>query len=320
MGPILQAVGIAPETLAVPGARVPFRKHCQLWEAVAEVVPDPSFGLDVVDRFVDAAAMGLLGLLAESAETLGDALDTVRKLNTLANEASLMRTWVEGDRAYVLDAHTRDGTAYPPAMAEAVMTYYAAMLRKTCPGHDVLVEVWFAHSSPPSVERYATTLGVPVRFSRPHNVLVLHAEALGIRMATARPSLHVHLERQAHSAIQALPIQDDILTRVKAAIRLDSELLGTASVERLARRLGVSRRTLQRRLAEAGSSVNALIDNERKERAGLLVKTTSLSLSDVASRVGFSDVRAFRRAFQRWFGRSPAQLRAPDSVADLQKP
>jgi AraC-like DNA-binding protein len=312
IGPMLTECGIDAHALAVPGSRVPFRSHRALWVLVAQATADPTFGLDVVDRFVDAGAMGLLGLLAETCETLGDALDTVCRLNALANQASLMRIWVEQDCAFILDAHTRDGTPYPRAMAEAVLTFYCMMMKQTCPGHDVVREVWFCHSAPPDDKRYAAKLGAPVRFSQPHNVLVLDRAALALPMVTARPTLRAHLQRQATSLLEALPVHDDIESRVRAAIRLGAVSAESSSVDALAQTLGVSRRTLQRRVADAGHSVVSLVEEEKKERARILVTTTSLELGEIAARLGFSDVRAFRRAFKRWFDVAPNALRGAD--------
>ncbi|MBM4362292.1 MAG: helix-turn-helix transcriptional regulator, partial [Deltaproteobacteria bacterium] len=79
---------------------------------------------------------------------------------------------------------------------------------------------------------------------------------------------------------------------------------------RLARQLRTSPRTLRRELARAGSSYQALADELRRERALSWVRTTNLTIAQISERLGFSDVRAFRRAFGRWTGQTPADYRA----------
>jgi AraC-like DNA-binding protein len=85
---------------------------------------------------------------------------------------------------------------------------------------------------------------------------------------------------------------------------------GNGALDSVAWQCGVSERTLRRRLAEAGTSYRALIDDVRKERAlALLAEDANVSL--VAQRVGFADATAFARAFRRWTGRQPSEhLRA----------
>ena len=80
-------------------------------------------------------------------------------------------------------------------------------------------------------------------------------------------------------------------------------------VPEVARRLGVSVRTLQRRLLSEGLTYARVVDRVRRETAVRLVTSTTLPLADVREKVGFADERAFRRAFRRWTGSSPAELR-----------
>jgi AraC-like DNA-binding protein len=299
---------IEPSVFDLPGGRVPFRCHRELWVKVAESTTDPTFGLDVVGECIDAGSMGLLGLLAESCETLGDVFATVSASNSLANEASLMRTWSDGDKAYVLDAHTRDGSPYPPAMAEAVIAFYHRVIERTCPGQNWLLEVWFVHAAPPDVSRYRQVFGVAPQFSRPSNTLVLPRSALDLPLVTARTVLNRHLSQVAQDTLEQLSADADITDRVRAEIRLAGHALPTA--DELASTLGMSKRTLQRRVSESGGKLNILLDEERRARAYRLVHNTDHPMAEIAWRLGFAEVRSFRRAFKRWFGQPPSQARA----------
>jgi AraC-like DNA-binding protein len=77
----------------------------------------------------------------------------------------------------------------------------------------------------------------------------------------------------------------------------------------VARKLGVSARTLQRRLLAQSLNYQALVDSARREIAVPLVTSTTMAISLVRERVGYSEDKAFRRAFRRWTGSSPADLR-----------
>src|SRR5213079_869494 len=93
-----------------------------------------------------------------------------------------------------------------------------------------------------------------------------------------------------------------VSARARAAI---DKLLETGSVgaDELARALGMSRRSLDRALADEGTSAGALLEDERKQRA--LAWLPTMSVEQVAGRLGYSDARAFARAFKRWTGRPP---------------
>src|SRR6185503_14735018 len=83
---------------------------------------------------------------------------------------------------------------------------------------------------------------------------------------------------------------------------------GDASVKSIAANLGISARTLQRRLADEGKSFDDIREGVRRARALELVGKNRVPIADVAAQLGFSDPRAFRRAFRRWTGTAPSEL------------
>jgi AraC-like DNA-binding protein len=84
----------------------------------------------------------------------------------------------------------------------------------------------------------------------------------------------------------------------------------TPSLEGVARSLGVSARTLQRQLRQEGVSFAQLLAELRREMAPSLLQDGQYGVSEVAFLLGYEDPSAFRRAFQRWFGRSPRSFRS----------
>lgn len=74
--------------------------------------------------------------------------------------------------------------------------------------------------------------------------------------------------------------------------------------------MGLHVRTLRRRLAGEGVAYEGLVDEVRSTLAEELLKVTSLSLEEVAQRLGYSEPPAFTRAFRRWHGMPPSVYRA----------
>lgn len=97
-------------------------------------------------------------------------------------------------------------------------------------------------------------------------------------------------------------------SRVKSVIA-KLALDGTVSLEAVAKHLGTSPRTLQRRLNRRGISFWALVDQSRFEIAGALLRDTELQAQEIATRLGYSTPGGFSRAFNRWAGCSPSAFR-----------
>jgi AraC-like DNA-binding protein len=103
-------------------------------------------------------------------------------------------------------------------------------------------------------------------------------------------------------------------SRVRALVerRLESVLeSGEVGIERIARDLGYSRQTLYRRLKEEGTTYEQLLDGLRRRLALRLIRHQGLPVKEAAYRLGFSDPAAFSRAFKRWTGTSPGEMRRP---------
>jgi AraC-like DNA-binding protein len=90
------------------------------------------------------------------------------------------------------------------------------------------------------------------------------------------------------------------------AARLRAGAGDAGDIEAIARKMGVSRRTLQRRLADAGTSFRDAVDAARREVALAELARGASSMTDLAFLLGFSEHSAFARAFRRWTGKSPA--------------
>lgn len=111
-------------------------------------------------------------------------------------------------------------------------------------------------------------------------------------------------------AITQKPVGSNSLRR-RVEAQLEPMLeSGEASLDRLASELGMSRATLQRRLKAEGTSFEAILDGLRQHLARRYLRRENFSVKKTAYLLGFSDPAAFSRAFKRWTGQSPSELRA----------
>ena len=108
----------------------------------------------------------------------------------------------------------------------------------------------------------------------------------------------------AHAQDSSLPI-GQLGTVVQRLL-----VTGYPKLERVAGEVGITRRTLQRRLATAGTSYSNLVNETRYQLAAELLEDRSVPISSIARAVGFANHSAFSRAFHRWTGVTPRHYRA----------
>jgi AraC-like DNA-binding protein len=164
--------------------------------------------------------------------------------------------------------------------------------------------VSFIHHEPASTERHQRLFRAPVRFSQPHDALAFDRALLARPLLTAEPALAGVLERQAELLLTRLPPQGSLRGAVRRAL-LPALPGGEPRIERVAKALAMTPRTLQRRLSEDGITFQGLLDDLRRELANHYLQGQGRPAAEVAFLLGFADPSAFRRAFKRWTGSSP---------------
>lgn len=157
--------------------------------------------------------------------------------------------------------------------------------------------------APPRPTRHEALLGCPVRFGCAVAALRVPAASWRARLGSADPGLQATLRALA-GRLELGGASSDLEAAVRA--RLRSALPeGGAGAREVARALGVSERTLHRRLRQEGTSFRAVLEAFREAEAERLLSEGRLALGQVALRLGFSDQTAWNRAFRRWKGTSP---------------
>ena len=162
---------------------------------------------------------------------------------------------------------------------------------------------------------YERLFGCPVRFDA--GVMEWHFDAsvLGEPCPNANPITADLCTRFCERMLEHLPGDSDLSRTIRTAC-LNRRGDCPNAVD-MAARLGLSERTLHRRLAQEGKRYQEIIDDVRRSLAEEFLRNTSLSIEEVAARVGFSEAANFRRAFRKWTGHAPGSYRvaAPDSEA-----
>ena len=169
-------------------------------------------------------------------------------------------------------------------------------------------EVRFSHPAPNDVTEHTRFFRCPIRWRAASDALVLPADMLEAPLLMANAGLALVLDRYALELLDRLSVEGSFGDKVREGICVALPR-GDASLEVVATKLGMSARTLQRRLSEEGTSHQSLLEELRRSLSEQYLGRPDLCTEDVALMLGFSDGRAFRRAFKRWTGVSPSEFR-----------
>lgn len=302
---LLDGVGIRPEAFAHPENRIAVELDHRVWLELDRRFGRP-LGLELARQNMRPSVVGLLGFLAMAAPTVGDALDlSVRYHRLLEDHPSVSLRVHEGARTVVF-APGVDPCAL--AAVDAALAGHLSMIRAWS-GHPVNAAAFHVRGPRPEhAEALGAWLGCAVEAEAEHNAITIASVDCARPLHTANVELQAYLETLAHERLAA-PLEHDPLPR---KIRDEVQRrFGNASLELadVARSLGYSARTLQRRLGELDLRYAQLVDQVRFRQASTMLAESTLSIGEVAYALGYRDARGFRRAFRRWAGVSPQAYR-----------
>jgi AraC-like DNA-binding protein len=297
---MLCLAGLSEAALDDAEARVPQPAYARLWDEIERRATDPFFGLHFAEGQVGAATFSVVGFAAKSSRTLGEALERVARYSRLLNDTEEITLAREG-RALVVGQNPRGAAPqWSRHKAEGAIANYVVLGRKWTGQPWSPLAVSFRHEAPGDVSEHRRIFQCPVRFGRERNELRLDLAVLDLPLDDAAPDLGEYLRRRADRLL-ALSSPKALLDDVRLAVR-EGLPSGHPDVATLARRLGTSTRSLQRRLAEEGTTYATLVDEVRRDAALELLADRHVTVEEAAFLLGFADARGFRRAFERWTG------------------
>lgn len=305
---IAETAGLEPHVLISTPERVPEDAVSRILDLLQRRFPDEPVALDMAS----AAPLHFLGPLAPMVRLVPDlraGLEMFARFGSVLSTSANL-AFVEAPPGPMLRLEHPNDREFGGLGAQMGLVMGARVLVEGFGLPNVLRAVWMEHQPTAPPERYEEVFCVPVRFDAPHSALLLHADRLGDPIdPDAGARLRV-LRAQLELVRQQLEQREDPpeLRRIRDAAARNAAR-GEYGAEALARRLGMSLRTLQRRADDLHTSVRSIIDEARAATARQLISDPSLSLLEVALALGYSTESAFRRAFRRWTGQSPAQYR-----------
>lgn len=305
---LMRAAGLDERLRADPDARVPMAAYMILWRELLVGLPHVVVPIEAV-RALDLAAMGVTGQILLRADDIAHAAALGERFSRLTDTAVKLSWLSRGELVGCSISHRPEVVALRFPIEVMLGTGYRLMCHAA--GEPVpLHEVTFAHAAGYPVDAYQALFRAPVRFGAAESALWLDRATLHRPLAHRDPLARRYLEAHAEQLLAALPVAPpSAVVQIREAIVVELATSG-AELARVARRVAMSTRTVQRRLEEHGTSYQDLVDDVRATMARTLLKDRTRSIIDVAFELGYADLKGFYRAFRRWTGATPAEWRA----------
>ncbi|WP_437959480.1 AraC family transcriptional regulator [Sorangium sp. So ce119] len=301
----LAAAEVDPALLEDPTARVPHDTVVRAWTRVPDLARDPAFGLHAAELLVDHL-FDVVDFVTGQCATVREVIGCVLRYQRLIHDALDVRLTVDGARARISQRFV--GAVAPPQLSSFIMGLWVLRARALTGVPFAPHRVTFAHAAPADRAEYDRLLGVPLAFDADENAVLFDASFLDAPTLRADPALGAVLRRHADELLAGLPADPSVRSALERHL-IESLGRGAPDVAAAARALGMSARTLQRRLGDEGESYKSVLDEARRKLAVAHMRERGRTISEVAFLLGFSEVSAFSRAFRRWTGHSPAAYR-----------
>jgi len=298
---ILSRAGLKVEQLSTD--RISLDDTLSIWRSIEELSADPLFGFHM-GKSLQPTHFQIIAFTLLSSPTLGEAIEKILKYQRLISDG--------GDFSLIELSSIETGLVYAPtadnfsyhqidAAMVAVVSFSRWLLGHNFQPNSIL----FNHAEQGGLAEYQDFFGCTVNFNQDKNCIVFKTELLARSLPGYLPQLETLHEQMADSHLQRLA-EPDIVNRLLELLADSSDYINR---DKAALQLGMSGRSLQRKLQEEGSSFQKIYDDFRHQKSLQLLQTERLSLLDISLQLGFSESSTFYRAFKRWQGITPGEYR-----------
>ena len=302
----LCSLGVDPEMVKSPDARMPIETYLLIQDEAAEYVHDPYFGLHM-GEFAEAGSWSILGYMMMNCKTLGEAFEKSGRYSRIIGNLIEARLELKFNKAKVVFFTPPHAPKMTRHCFEATFSSSVRMMRNFT-GVDIRpLEVTFIYPEPVSRSEYERIFKCPVKFGQKDNSFTLDMSVANIPVLMANPSLLEHFEKYAQDFLAEMDRNDEHTRAVTRIIlsKLDDEAL---SINKVAKEMAVSVRTLQKRLDEEGVAFSDLHKDIRQRLAQKYLRE-NYTVEQITYLLGFSEPSVFRKAFKKWSGVTPREYR-----------
>jgi AraC-like DNA-binding protein len=313
--PLLRRAGLTPELIAEPDKPLSVRSQIAFLDEAAIALKDDCFGFTLA-REHDPRGAGLLYYVMASSRTLSEALQRLARYSKVTNEAVVFG-YREGNG--LITSLSYSGVPRHSDRHQMEFCMFAAIrICRLLTGQKLVPQHFsIAHHRSGNTAEMSRFVGTKVEFGSDRDEFALNIEARELPVIHADNYLNDLLVQYCEAALANRRADvSSLRTRVENAI---SSLLphGRVVVDDVARSLGMSKRTLARKLSDEGLNFIEVFQQLRRDLAVRYLDDPKLHISKIAWLLGFNEVSAFTHTFKRWTGMTPSQMRTTAASGGL---
>lgn len=304
----LREAGMGADQLFEPDGQVDLPTVVRAGRAAFVASCDEALGLHLGER-AQLHTLGMLGSLFVQCTTLRAALRELQRYLPLLTSRGTLQLAEDGRVARVLLHVPLNNTVEQRFVCEYAFAFMVRVGRQFAGRDATPRELRLPFARPAYASEYERIFGCPITFDAERAELVFASALLDRRQPFADERLGALLKSRADMLLANTMCSLPIHQRVHDLLREDFALLDS-SAEPLARRMGMSVRTLRRRLSAEGRPLLLLAEEARRAIAEQLLAETDTPVKQISERLGYSEPSAFHRAFKRWTLETPAGFRS----------
>jgi len=307
IAPLLTKAGLTLEEANDPAIRLEVRAQVRFLELAAEALEDDLLGFHLARNF-DLREIGLLYYVIASSEQLEEALQNAVRFGRITDEGVRLQVAMEPTVMIALEYINVDRLA-DKHQAEFLLIALVRLCRQVTDSRLAPVGLkarHFRNHTPAEIRKF---LGCDIEFSADADEIIFPKQFAALPLTGHDPFLNTLLRRYAEEALQNQ-------TSSRESIRADVEKVltgllphGRAGASEVARKLGMSPRTLSRKLRDQDATYIEILDRFRAALARRYLTERELPVSEVAWLLGYNELSSFTHAFKRWTGLTPRQFR-----------
>lgn len=307
---LLEKAGLNRALLTSDEGRIQGEQLQSFIRQFCEQTGNPILGLETGD-FVQPGSYSVLGYITMSCATLGEAIARIAPFEKLVGDMGITRLEDHGEQLRLVWQCAYTDPRVRPHLVDNVFASwirYARWLADNEQAGPLAVSLERASPGEDLEAAYTRRWGCPVTFGAPENAVTMARALLSAPLRQPDPLLRRTLEAHAQSQLATLAEDTALITRVKHSIQQQLRQ-GITRQDMVAEHLGMTSRTLQRRLSQEGVSYQALLDEVRQAMAEDLLANTDLAIPDIGERLGYSESTSFHRKFKAATGLTPGAYR-----------
>jgi AraC-like DNA-binding protein len=306
---ILSKVGLTPEEARDPSVRLEVRTQIELLKLAAEELQDDYLGFHLARNF-DLREIGLVYYVIASSDRLADALQNAERYSRIHNEGIRLRFSMQDTTAVIALDYVDVDRQADKQQIEFWLVTLVRICRQVTNGRLAPLRLKTKHCRQQVPDELRAFFGVDIEFGASVDEICFPRSVALLSLVGQDEHLNELLRRYAEETLARNPLERPTVRSMAEAILPKLLPHGRAIVSEVARRLGMSSRTLSRKLAKEGTSFAEILDQLRAALAKGYLQDETFSVSNIAWLLGYREVSSLTHAFKRWTGMTPRRFRA----------